>query len=817
MTKKINWNALATPLDVRSVYAPRQFIRSWSQYRSSPSGVVFDCELANGEGIAYHVDVIQSDVFRFRMNPTGLRSVQSEILLQDSFPPVPFEKIENEDRLILTTERIRVEFPRIWQITAYDDPHPGMGRTFFSERTDDRSYGPGFEVAPSGIEIAEDGTRSLRVSVAVTPGESFYGLGEKFTSLDKWNQEITLWAVDAGNVSSYRSYKNIPLLLSSAGYGLFVHSSFPMVFRMGSESSITYSIHVDDAQLDLFLIYGPQLKHLLSRYTELTGRAPLPPKWSFGFWMSRAGYRSRAQVEKVVHEMRTRGFPCDVINLDPWWMGEAPWCSYDWDLNAFPEPEQMMSQMRAKGIRTCLWIHPYIPVGTPLYKEEVENKFFVNREDGTPSPVLEAFSGDSLVAVDFTNPQACAWWQSKLEKLMDMGVAVFKTDFGEQAPVDACYADGRSGLEMHNLYPLLYNRTAFELSQRKTGRGLVWGRSAYAGSQRYPVQWGGDSYSTLDQLACQVRGLLGYGLSGVPFCSHDVGGFDYSPHFFDNTFHVDFKDSYDNWENDVYPKDPVVYARWLQVGVFSSHLRAHGKQSREPWTYGAEIEAIAHRYLDLRYRLLPYLYTQAAVSSQTGLPMVRPMVLEFQEDLTTQRLDLQYMFGDSFLVAPVLSPSNQVTVYLPAGEWVDFWSKSVISGERWVTVNAPLDKLPLWVRGGSILPLGPKMDYVDQKPLDPLTIELYAPQAAGSLVIEDEDRPAIPVQYVRKRECLEVTVGPAPGTVEIILYGLAVRGVDCAGEDAILEECPGGVKVNLGGRNGLRARFSVENPGRHPD
>ncbi len=452
----------------------------------------------------------------------------------------------------------------------------------------------------------------------------------------------------------------------------------------------------------------------------------------------------------------------------------------------------MVRDLRAQGVRTCLWINPYLPPGTSSHAEALSGGYLVHKADGSPSPVLEAFAGDELGAVDFTNAEACAWFQSKLEALLDMGVAVFKTDFGEQAPVDAVYHDGRSGVELHNLYPLLYNKTVFELTERYFGRGFTWGRSAYAGSQRYPLQWGGDSYSSLDQMACQIRGLLSYGMSGMPFSSHDVGGFDYPPQAFDHSQRGD------KWFLDESAPDPQVYVRWLQFGVFSSHIRAHGKQPREPWEYGPEAEEIARRYLKLRYRLLPYLYTQATRSSQTGLPMVRAMALEFQDDPSTYPLDLQYMFGDNFLVAPVVRRDHRCRVYLPAGEWVDYWTKETVSGSRWLDLQVPLDILPLWARAGAIIPLGPEMAHTEEKPLDPLTLEIYRPGEGGQIVVHDEDNPAIAVRYERRGSLLLVEVGAAPGQVEIVLYGLAASAASCDGQRLALQLHGQGQMVRFG-------------------
>jgi alpha-D-xyloside xylohydrolase len=798
MNTPVPWQSIAKPLDVFDIEVPKTYLQRWVGYAPTDSGVVFHCQLADGSPVDVRIDFIQPDVFRLRLEPAEDVSAPSDILVQDTWPAPPFDIQASEGRVTLTSERLRLEFPRFpWALEAYD--RADDARPFFRERADDRAYGPGYEVAPVGFERAQDGRRTVREAVAAVPGEAFYGFGEKFTPLDKWGQEIISWAVDSGNVTSHRSYKNIPFFLSSAGYGLLVHSSYPMVFRMGSESSVTYSFHVDDGRLDYFVIRGPAFKHILGRYAELTGHAPMPPKWSFGFWISRCMYRSQDEVEDVVREMRRRDFPCDALNIDPWWMGEAPWSTLEWDTRYFPSPEAMIARLRQQGVRVCLWITPYIPADSRLHAEGLARGYFVRRADGTISPALEAFGGGKLAAIDFTEPEQTAWFLEQLERLLSMGVAVFKTDFGEQAPLDAIYADGRSGLEMHNLYPLLYNRAVFGLTERKFGRGLTWGRSGYAGSQRYPVQWGGDSYASFDQMAGQLRGLLGYGLSGVPFCSHDVGGFDYDPRAFDGAQLSTGDHIFNTAALEAYPRDPALYTRWMQFGVFSSHVRAHGKGGREPWAYGPEAEETARRYLKLRYRLLPYIYSEAVRAARAGLPLVRPLVLDFQDDPNTFRIDTQYLFGESLLVAPAFDVTGRRSVYLPAGQWVDYWSKAVQTGGRWIEVNAPLDVLPLWVRAGAILPMGPEMRFVDEKPLDPLTLELYHPQSAGAFEIHDEDRPGITVRYERQGRQLSLEVGVALGTVEIVVYGVHAKSADRDGSPLPIESYGAGQRVQFDG------------------
>ncbi|MBN1259147.1 MAG: DUF4968 domain-containing protein [Anaerolineae bacterium] len=816
MNQTIDWKTITTSLDYLAIPLPATSLKRWVSFDRLDTGVRFHCLNGVGDPVVLQVDVVTSNVVRVRMRAGEIEARDSDLLVAPAWPAVPFEVIERTSDVVVRTERVEAVFQRYpWQMSVYAVGHEEEDAPFFSQRIDDRAYGAAYEVAPVGAYRTSDGHLAVHEAIAVQPGEAFYGFGEQFTPLNKWGQTLTSWAIDCGNVTSARSYKNIPFFMSSAGYGLFIHATAPIVYRIGSESNLTYSFDILDDQLDYFLIYEPDFKHILGRYADLTGHAPAPPKWSFGFWISRCMYETRAEVEAVVREMRARDFPCDVLSLDPSWMGDAPWCTYEWDAGRFPEPAEMMAWLRAQGIRTCVWVTPYVAPKATAFREGMEHGYFVRKADGSLSPVVEAFAGVDLGAVDFTNPNARAWFQQQLERLLDMGVAVFKTDFGEQAPVDAVYYDGRTGVEMHNLYPLLYNAAVFELTERKFGRGLTWGRSGYAGSQRYPVQWGGDSYASFDQMVGQLRGLLSYGMSGVPYCSHDIGGFDYPPAAFDDAVPEqesqpasDIRTWWDRYGECMAlareSRDAEVYLRWLQFGVFSSHTRAHGKQPREPWEYGLEAEAIARRYLNLRYRLLPYLYTEAVKSSRSGLPMVRPLVLDYQDDPNTANLDLEYLFGDSFLVAPVMTRHTRRKVYLPAGHWIDFDSKKLFQGGRWIEVEAPLEKLPVWVKAGAILPLGPEMAYVGQKPLDPLTLEIYAPAASGELIIFDEDAPEIPVRYEYRGNELTVEVGPAPGEIEILVYAVKIGAARLDGHDVGVRQLPAGSRLRFDGRRSHR-------------
>ena len=422
--------------------------------------------------------------------------------------------------------------------------------------------------------------------------------------------------------------------------------------------------------LDLFFFFGSP-EEILSEYTALTGRAPVPPLWSFGLWMGRESYSSEEEVRDVAKKLREERIPSDVIHLDTGWTEVPHRCDFEFSSSRFEDPQKMLSDLKESGFRVSLWQLPYLNPNNELHAEATEKGYAVLSAYGKP-PADDAVT-------DLSNPEAVEWYQEKLARLLRMGVAVYTADFGEAAPLSGIYHEKTSSFLEHNLYPLRYNKAVADITREITGDGLIYARSAWAGSQRYPLHWGGDAEITDGAMAGSLRGGLSLGLCGFSFWSHFIGGFSQrSP------------------EN--------LYLRWLAFGVLSSHSRCHGTPPTEPWEYGEGFTEAFRRLVELRYRLMPYVYAQAALASREGHPMVRTLFFEYPEDPTSWLIEDQYLFGTDLLVAPLMEDAPGRDVYLPPGSWIDYQSGKTYEGARWHSMRAGMVPVIMLVRDGAAIP-----------------------------------------------------------------------------------------------------------------
>jgi len=717
-----------------------QYVKSLISYRKEENCVIFDCKTDKGENVVVKLDLCTSDLIRLRMFPSGkVEERGSYLLVKETWPHIAFQVEEKPDSVLVETANLIVKVQKSpWELAFFDKNR----KLLCKENPTDLNVVGKIKVKPLGYMPGVcSGVKSVCETMLLASNEHLYGFGEKFTRLDKRGQHLVSWTYDAYGCSTERSYKNIPFFMSTKGYGIFINSTCKIVYDMGAESCVSYSFEVMDSILDFFFIYGPTFKDILYKYTEITGRAPVPPKWSFGLWMSSSfietSYKNRQELEAFCDKVRREDMPCDVVHLDPLWMEMGKYCDLVWDTKAFPNPEEMMMKLEKKGFKVCLWENPYVSVQSEVFKECERKGYFLKRPDSS-TYVSDVWGGQypPTGIVDFTNPEAVEWYRKQHKRLIETGVATFKTDFGEAVPEDAVFHNGKTGTEMHNVYPLLYNRTVFtaieEFGKRKA---VVWGRSAYAGSQRYPTHWSGDPACTFETMACVMRGGLSYGLSGVPFWSHDIGGF--------GAFGM--------------PKPtPELYVRWAQFGLFSSHSRCHGMVRRDPWAFGDEAVKIFRFYAKLRYRLLPYIYSYAYVASNTGLPILRAMVLEYQDDPNTFDKDLQYMFGSELLVAPICDETSSREIYLAKGKWIDYWNQKEYEGPKTINYRAPLNILPLFVKDNSIIPMGPEISYVGEKPADPLTLDIYVSEKAEFKLYDDEEVTSL--KCIRSKRNLSLTM-----------------------------------------------------------
>ena len=671
----------------------RVTITGVADYAVEGSTITFECETAAPDPVTPRTVPVTLTVhgprtFRFelRANPEVPADREYPELDFDAVAePVDLDVTETDGSVEIDTGALRITVGTAEWAFAVEDAD--SGETVFAEQRSDPDVFGRQRVEPLGFTQTEINHNPRRVSEAGTafrlsPGERIYGAGEQFTEFDRRGQEIELWHEEPLGTETARAYKNVPFHLSTEGYGLLVDTTARVTYDFGRESTASGTVAVDDDAFAFVFFYGPEFPDVIRRYTGVTGRPDRPPKWSFGTWLSRLGYESRAELEAVADRLRAESIPSDVLHLDPFWMRERSSCDLEWDTDQFPDPEGMIDGLREAGFRLSLWEHPHVPVGTDAFAEGVAEGYFVADGTGRPYVMDHTCQGDYRGAiVDFTHPGAVEWWQEKHRRLLDQGVAVFKTDYGEYVPEDAVFANGKTGRSMHNLYPYLYNEAVYEAVAEVNGdeEAVVWGRSAWTGSQSFPMHWGGDPQTSWNGMAAALRGGLSASLSGIALWSHDIGGFRGTP-------------------------STELYTRWAQFGLLSSNSRCHGTTPREPWEFGEEALDTFREYAELRYRLLPYVYTAAEVAARTGTPVVRPLVFGFQDDPATHDLDSQYTLGPDLLVAPVFAGDSERDVYLPEGEWRDHWTGEHHDGGRWVTVDAPLERQPMFVRAGSVVP-----------------------------------------------------------------------------------------------------------------
>jgi alpha-D-xyloside xylohydrolase len=547
----------------------------------------------------------------------------------------------------------------------------------------------------SFIKRGSDNSRSIAPVFSLAPGERIYGCGESFTSLNKVGQKVHLFVTDPQGPETDGQYKPVPFYFSNRGYGIFMHTSAPVTCDFGASYIGAQRLFMADEQMDFFVFFGSP-KDILYEYTEITGKSPMLPLWTFGTWMSRITYFSQAEGLDIAHQLRAHKIPSDVIHFDTGWFGTDWQCDYEFAHDRFPDPVGMLKQLKNDGFHTCLWQLPYFTPKNRFFSEIIQQGLHVRNADGG-MPVEDAI-------LDFSNPQTIAWYQQKIAGLLRQGVSTIKCDFGEAAPYNGFYHSGRGGLYEHNLYPLRYNKALWEVVEREhPDEGVIWARSAWAGSQRYALHWGGDAATNNIGMLGDLRGGLSFGLSGFSFWSHDMGGFVTAS-----------------------PED--IYRRWLPFGFLSSHTRAHGAPPTEPWLISESFTKAFRDCAEMKYKLMPYVYAQAKDCSERGLPMVRALLVEFPDDPGAWLVEDEYMFGSQMLVAPLLESGNSRTVYLPRGQWIDYQTGKVyVSGYQTIQVGS----IPviILVRDGSVIPHAPLAQRTDQIRWDKLELRTYKAKA----------------------------------------------------------------------------------------
>lgn len=625
----------------------------------------------NDPNLKFKIDFVTPRTVRIRMltTPVEPKPAASIMLAKEPGRDGSWKVIETNDKIIYSSDYGTIQINKNpWRIVLKDKAGRILSQTAALSDADSTQV----KYTPfCFVKRGSDNARRINPVFTLTADEMIFGCGESATGLNKAGQKVNLFVTDPQGPETDQMYKPIPFFMSNRGYGMFMHTSAPVTCDFGATYIGLNKMFMGDENLDLFVFFG-EPKDILDEYTDLVGKPGMPPLWSFGTWMSRITYFSEKEGYDVAANIRKNKYPCDVIHFDTGWFDVDWQCDYKFSENRFQNPQQMLKDLRSQGFHVCLWQLPYFTPKNRYFSELIEKDMYVKNGNGE-LPYED-------VVLDFSNPETVKWYQDKLAGLLNIGVSAIKVDFGEAAPLNGIYASGKSGWYEHNLYPVRYDMAVSEITKKLHNENIMWARAAWAGSQRYPLHWGGDAATTNTGLLGTLRAGLSFGLSGFSFWSHDMGGFVKST-----------------------PED--LYCRWIPFGFLTSHTRAHGAPPTEPWLYDSKrVQDVFRKSAEMKYCLMPYVYAQAKECTEKGLPMLRALFVEFPDDPGAWKVDDEYLFGSQILVAPLLeSGMTGRTVYLPEGKWIDYQTEKVYEG-GWHRIEAGSLPIIMLVRDGSVLP-----------------------------------------------------------------------------------------------------------------
>lgn len=742
------------------LYGTYQFLGNVTAYQKEERGVLLTCGPNQ-----LRVTVLAADLVQVRLARNNeWDNSASYAVIKMQWPAVEWKLAETTEALHITTPELLIQVRRTPCRLAFFDKSGNL------INQDDEQLGMVWDGPEVGCykKLFDD--------------EKFFGLGEKTGLLDKRGNEWVMWNSDIPAYTDVTDplYQSHPFFIGVrpvGAYGIFFDNTYKTYFNMGAGNHRFYSFRAERGEMNYYFIFGPAIKKVITRYSELVGRMPLPAQWALGYQQCRWSYYPESEVRALARTFREKQIPCDVIYLDIHYM-DGYRC-FTWDKSRFPDPARMLGDLRTQGFKVVVIVDPGIKVdpGYLVYDDGLRGDHFIKFPDGQIY-IGDVWPGPSHFA-NFTVPATRRWWGSLHRQFVEQGVAGFWNDMNEPAvwgkavPDLVLFDEGDkkvSHKKIHNLFGHLMAQSTYEglRELRPNERPFILTRAGFSGTQRYAAMWTGDNVATEEHLEMAIRMCLGLGLSGVPFVGSDVGGFMGTP-------------------------SPELFARWIQVGAFTPLFRTHsayGTNEQEPWSFGDEVEDISRQYIRLRYELMPYLYNAFRQSAETGLPIMRPLFMEFQDDAESYAWHnyTQYFVGEDLLVAPVTRVGHRTRkAYLPgstAMRWYDFWENKIYAGGQYIFVDAPMERLPLFVRAGAIIPSCEAQNYVGEKPLAQLHFEVYPDDRSTRTFYEDDGHTfdyqrgefcETSLACVMDRDQVEFTIGERKGNFAPVVRELLVR------------------------------------------